>query len=95
MMRKANALGSLSLSVTLLLASGALADLTPQTIPFGQDWTNTGLITADNDWSGVPGIIGHRGDEMKLVRVHRHRVFSAMPSCADVRTVAVRALATT
>ncbi|MFH0866053.1 MAG: lamin tail domain-containing protein [Bacteroidota bacterium] len=29
---------------------------------FTQDWTNTGLITTNNDWSSVPGIIGYRGD---------------------------------
>lgn len=33
-----------------------------QPLPFTQNWTNTGLITTDNDWSGVPGIIGYRGD---------------------------------
>jgi len=33
----------------------------PQTLPFHQDWTDTGLITVDNDWSGVPGIIGFQG----------------------------------
>jgi len=38
------------------------ADTTPQSIPFSQAWGNTGLITTDDDWSGVPGIIGHRGD---------------------------------
>ena len=31
---------------------------TAQTLPFTQDWTNTGLITADDNWSGVPGIEG-------------------------------------
>jgi hypothetical protein len=29
---------------------------------FSQNWTNTGLITADDDWSGVTSIIGYRGD---------------------------------
>lgn len=29
---------------------------------FGQNWTNTGLITANDDWSGVPSIIGYLGD---------------------------------
>lgn len=29
---------------------------------FTQDWTNTGLITANDDWSGVPSIMGYRGD---------------------------------
>src|SRR5262245_59121595 len=28
---------------------------------FQQDWTNTGLITGDDDWSGVPGIEGFEG----------------------------------
>src|SRR6185503_8599946 len=40
----------------------AQADNTAQSLPFSQDWTNTGLITADDVWSGVPGIIGYRGD---------------------------------
>jgi len=31
---------------------------------FTQNWTNTGLITVDNDWSGVPSIIGYRGDDL-------------------------------
>ncbi len=29
---------------------------------FTQDWSNTGLITTNDDWSGVPSIIGYRGD---------------------------------
>jgi FG-GAP-like repeat len=35
---------------------------TPQTLPFSQNWTNVGLITANDDWSGVPGIVGFLGD---------------------------------
>src|SRR5688572_13863191 len=31
---------------------------------FSQNWTNTGLITADDNWSGVTSIIGYRGDEI-------------------------------
>ena len=38
------------------------ADNTAQTLPFSQDWANAGLITANDSWSGVPGIIGYRGD---------------------------------
>lgn len=56
--------------VTLLLGSGGFliwtpvtrADLVAQPIPFTQNWTNPGLITVNDDWSGVPGIIGYRGD---------------------------------
>ncbi|MBA3355736.1 MAG: DNA/RNA non-specific endonuclease [Pyrinomonadaceae bacterium] len=38
------------------------ADNTTQTPPFSQDWTNAGLITVNDDWSGVPGIVGFLGD---------------------------------
>jgi predicted extracellular nuclease len=30
---------------------------------FSQNWTNTGLITANDDWSGVPSIIGYLGED--------------------------------
>ncbi|HSX61376.1 MAG TPA: hypothetical protein VLF18_14335, partial [Tahibacter sp.] len=49
----------------LLMASvsaTALADNSALTLPVSQDWNNNGLITAANDWSGVPGFIGYRGD---------------------------------
>lgn len=36
----------------------------PQTLPFSQNWVNTGLITTNNDWSGVAGIVGYRGDDL-------------------------------
>ena len=36
------------------LASGSLL----------QDWSNAGLITVNDDWSGVPSIVGYRGDEL-------------------------------
>lgn len=39
-------------------------DTTPQGLPLLQSWTDTGLITVDNDWSAVPGIIGYRGDNL-------------------------------
>jgi hypothetical protein len=41
-----------------------LADTTPQTLPFSQDWTNTGLITANDNWSGVAGIEGFLGQDI-------------------------------
>ena len=49
-------------AVLVLIAGIAGATSAPQSIPFGQDWTNTGLITTNDDWSGVPGVIGYRGD---------------------------------
>ena len=49
-------------AVTLSAAAVTSATTTPQTLPFSQNWTNTGLITANDDWNGVPGIVGYRGD---------------------------------
>ena len=53
---------SLAVFAGLLLNSRHLqtvqANNTAQTLPFVQDWTNTGLITANDNWSGVPGIEG-------------------------------------
>lgn len=37
-------------------------DAAAQTLPFAQNWSNIGLITTGDDWSGVPGVIGYRGD---------------------------------
>lgn len=35
-----------------------------QPLPFAQDWSNTSLISTDNNWSNVPGIVGYRGDDL-------------------------------
>lgn len=37
---------------------------TGEPLPFSQNWSDTSLITTDNDWSGVAGIVGYRGDGM-------------------------------
>jgi MYXO-CTERM domain-containing protein len=31
---------------------------------FSQNWNNTGLISVNDDWSGVPSILGYRGDDL-------------------------------
>ena len=49
------------------LTAAAVADGSYQTLPFSQNWTNTGLITVDDDWSGVAGILGYRGDNLTSV----------------------------
>lgn len=56
--RFAAAAAALALVTTL----PARADTTAQALPFSQDWTNAGLITTSDNWSGVPGVIGYRGD---------------------------------
>jgi len=53
-----------ALSCAAIASTHALADATYQPLPFTQDWTNAGLLTVNDDWSGVPGIIGYRGDDI-------------------------------
>jgi uncharacterized protein len=62
-----------ALSLALLFGTGqvgtwivrtVLADNAAQTIPFSQNWTNTGLITANDNWSGVVGIEGYLGQDI-------------------------------
>ena len=43
----------------LIATCCALAGVQP---PLTQDWSDTGLIRADDDWSGVPAVVGYRGD---------------------------------
>ncbi|MCG8454709.1 MAG: hypothetical protein MI919_00400, partial [Holophagales bacterium] len=62
--RSLAAAGLASLLALICLAPAVLADTTPQTLPFTQDWSNAGLITLDDNWSGVPGIVGYRGDAL-------------------------------
>ena len=52
--------------LALLCAVPALAtaDNTAQNLPFTQDWSNAALISANDDWAGVPGIVGYRGDDI-------------------------------
>lgn len=57
----------LALVLAKLGTLATYADTTPQTLPFAQNWSNAGLITTDDDWSGVPGFIGYRGDGLTLV----------------------------
>ena len=50
---------------TLLLAALAVtggAPAAPPTLPYLQSWSDPGLIATDDDWSSLPGIVGHRGD---------------------------------
>jgi hypothetical protein len=52
----------LVLAALVVAAVMAIGNSTTQTLPFSQNWTNTGLITANNDWSAVPGINGYFGE---------------------------------
>ncbi|RJP61298.1 MAG: HYR domain-containing protein [Candidatus Auribacter fodinae] len=66
-----NQIGKVSLLIVIMamgVASAQVgsvqADATAQTLPFLQDWSNTGLITANDDWSGVLGINGYLGQSL-------------------------------
>jgi hypothetical protein len=43
------------------------AALLAAALPFSQAWSDTGLISRDDDWSGVAGVVGHRGDGLTSV----------------------------
>ncbi len=42
--------------------SGVYADNTYQPLPLSQNWSNSGSITVNDEWKGVLGIVGYRGD---------------------------------
>ena len=76
------ALGALMITA---LAARILADATPQTLSFAQDWTNTGLIATSDDWSGVAGIEGFRGDGLASTGADPRTVLAADdPGVIDV-----------
>lgn len=52
---------------TQLRTPPVYADSTPQTLPFSQNWSSTGQITTDDNWAGVPGVVGFRGDDLTTV----------------------------
>ena len=58
--------GSLGLATlaTGLTTAPALADPDPaiSDLPYAQDWSDSSVLTTDDDWSGVPGVVGYRGD---------------------------------
>ncbi|HVF92223.1 MAG TPA: C25 family cysteine peptidase [Blastocatellia bacterium] len=44
------------------LSRHARADTAAQALPFSQNWADTGLISTDDNWNNVPGVIGYQGD---------------------------------
>ncbi len=51
-------------SAGLIWTPTTFANLVAQPVPFTQNWSNINLITTDDDWAAVPGIIGYRGDDL-------------------------------
>ena len=55
---------ALLISCVLFTTPPAIASVSPVTPPVLQSWSDTGLVSADDDWSRVPGVLGYRGDGM-------------------------------
>lgn len=53
-----------TLLLVALLAAPVRADDKPLKPPVVEDWSNGSRITTDNDWSGVPGFMGYRGEKL-------------------------------
>jgi predicted extracellular nuclease len=66
----------------------ASADTTPQAPPFGEDWTDITRISLDDDWSGVPGVIGYRGDGLTGVTGTDPRTIVADGTATPVNVIA-------
>jgi len=47
----------------LLCPMTARPNTTYQPLPFSQNWNNTALLTTNDNWSGVPGIVGYLGED--------------------------------
>jgi len=60
----------------------------PQALPFSQNWTDTGLITVDDNWTGVPGIVGYRGDDLTTVTATDPRTILADGSATPIDVIA-------
>jgi uncharacterized protein len=53
-----------ALLLPLGLAPVARANDQPLKPPVVEDWSDVSLITTENDWSGVPGFMGYRGERL-------------------------------
>jgi uncharacterized protein len=54
----------LVLALVLAGAIPAAANSTPQAMPFAQSWADIGLITVNDDWTAVPGVVGFLGQDI-------------------------------
>ncbi len=62
MIRGFRAVGLLAVALALV-QSGPRADAASQGLPFAQSWTNIAQIALNDNWDGVPGVVGYRGDD--------------------------------
>lgn len=72
-------------------APSVYADSTPQSLPYSQNWSSTGLITTDDNWAGVPGVVGFRGDDLTVVTATDPQTILADGSGTPVDVIANQA----
>jgi uncharacterized protein len=48
--------------VLVIVLALALPGSAGAALPFAQGWSDTSLIAVDDNWSGVAGVAGYRGD---------------------------------
>jgi hypothetical protein len=68
-------------------ATSAFANSTPHVLTAGafvQNWTNTGLISVDDNWTNVPAIVGYRGDGLAATAGTDPRTITADSTVVDV-----------
>jgi len=64
---KKTAIALLAVAATGIVAQASYADNAYQSLPYSNNWSAIALIAVDDDWSGVPGVLGYRGDGLTAV----------------------------
>lgn len=78
---------SMAVAVSGVLALTVSADTSYHSLSGGaltQDWTNTGLITTNDNWSGVPSITGYLGDTLTASSGVDPRLVTTSTATVDV-----------
>ncbi len=61
---KKTAIALLAVAATGFAAQASHADNAYQALPYSNNWSAIALIAVSDDWSGVPGVLGFRGDNI-------------------------------
>lgn len=78
---------AITLAINVMVAAAGYADNTYHNLAggaFSQDWSNTGLITSDDNWAGAPSIIGYRGDGLVSATGVDPQIVTAVQATVDV-----------
>ena len=93
----------LAVLIAIALLAGALpltrvapvmADSTAQPLPFSQSWSNIGQIVANDDWAGVPGVVGNLGQDITTaIGVNPATLLTVSSLASDLDVIANQAAA--